>query len=474
MNVRSRNSVQKWLRDYIVPVIGLLLIIILIFNVFSSDDNTNVAIEVENKIWLTIELEWINSESFISYPGDHKEKIVWETMLYKWEKIIVKEWIANLALSWIGDLKVNKLWELKYLENGDLSLFSSDLWLNSSFTSNVDMRFASVKVGENTHISFSQNEMWSTVYLINWFAEVSNQAWESSVLASGQKITISRLDASKADLDLSLLKENIDDYYKQSDWFIKNNWISYLKNEKEDEEKESSTWSVTKLTSNKIISFSNLYDEANVSSDTITVAWSFTDETITKIVLNWREADINTELKTFKFEKVSVENKENDFVFKVYDDANDLLSKFVYLIYFNWGIDSNSIQSKFKVKTFDVDWSKFIFTSLKDGIVKQLNWKTSYTTYGDFLTIYWNVAVKWISKVDVDWYTLKSFNGSTWRYHPSSINNNLNIWTNVYEVKYFDIEGKLVYTNHFTIIKKTTKVEKKEEVEIYSDEVNIN
>jgi hypothetical protein len=43
---------------------------------------------------------------------------------------------------------------------------------------------------------------------------------------------------------------------------------------------------------------------------------------------------INSELKTFKFEEVAVGNKENDLVLKVYDDANDLLSKFVYTVYY--------------------------------------------------------------------------------------------------------------------------------------------
>jgi len=471
MNVRRRGAVEKWLRDYIVPIIWLLLILILIFNVFSSDSNQDTRVEVENKIWLSIELEWSNPESFILYPWDHKEKIVWDTMLYKGEKVIVKEWMLSLSLPGVGDFKVNKLGELKYLENGDFSLYSSDLWLNSTNAVTVDMRFASVKVWENTHISFSQNEMGSTIYLISWFAEVSNLAWESTVLASGQKITISRLDANKEGLDLSLLKENIDDYYKQSDWFIINNWVSYLVTDEEEDNEETATWTVSKLTDNKIISFSNLYDEANVSSDTITVTWNYTNESIDKIVLNWQEATLNKELKTFKFENVSVENRENDFVFKVYDDANDLLSKFVYVIYYNWAAANDAIKSKFKVQTFDVDGSQFTFTSIKDWLTKTLNWKTTYTTYWDFLTIYWKVTAKWISRVDVDGYTLKSFNGSTWRYHPSILNNNLNVWTNVYEVKYFDANNKLVYTNHFTIIKKTVK---KEETKVISDEAKIN
>lgn len=471
MNVRRRGAVEKGLRDYIVPIIWLLLIIILIFNVFSSDSDT--WLEVENKIWLNIELEWINSESFISYPWDNKEQIVWDSVLYKWEKVIVKEWMLSLSMVWIWDFKVNKLWEFKYLENWDFSLYSSDLWFNSDSSTNIEMRFASVKVWENTHIAFSQNEMWSTIYLVNWFAEVSNLAWESTVLASGQKITISRLDANKEDLDLSLLKENIDDYYKQSDWFIINNWVSYLVNENDEEnldEENTSSWTISKLSSNKLINFTNLYDEANVSSNSIDVSWNFTDETISKIMLNWDEAIINKELKTFKFENVSVENKENDFIFKVYDDSNDLLSKFVYVIYYDWASVESVLKSKFNVQTFDVDGSQFVFTSIKDGTVLSLNWKTSYTTYWDFLTIYWEVKAKWIKSVKVNDYLLQSYNGSTWRYHSSSTNNNLSVGTNIYEVKYYDESDKLVYTNNFMIIKKDANQDK----EVYSDEAKVN
>jgi hypothetical protein len=47
------------------------------------------------------------------------------------------------------------------------------------------------------------------------------------------------------------------------------------------------------------------------------------------------ESKINKEAKTFKFENISIINTENDLVFKVYDDANDVLSKFVYTIYYD-------------------------------------------------------------------------------------------------------------------------------------------
>lgn len=456
MSVRRRNTLQKGMKDYIVPIVWLLIIIILIFSIFSGDDTPEV--DGENKVWLELVSNWSNTESYIEYPWDFKKKVEWDISLYKWEKVIVNEWTVSLSLEWLWDFKVNKLWEFKYLENWDFSLFSSDLWLNSIKGLNLDMRFASVKVWDNTHIAFSQNEVWSTIYLINWSAEVSNLVWKSTVLANGQKITVSRLDASNEDIDLSMAKENIDDYYKQSDWFIMNNWDTYM-NLGLVESTTSTGSTLTGSTSfestwEKLINLTNLSDESNVSSDSITISWNYSDEEITKVTLNWVDAEINSELKTFRFDNVSMPKRENDLVFKVYDDANDLLSKFIYTVYYDWAVVENTWSSKFNVQTFDVDWSQFIFTDIKDWEVKALNWATTYTTYWDFLTIYWEVKAKWVQDVSVDWYTLSSFNWSTWRYHPSSVNNNLSTWTNLYEVKYFDENWKEIYTNHFTIIKK--------------------
>lgn len=461
MNVRRRNNIQKWLRDYMVPIIGGLLVIILLFSVFSwGNDSTKVA--VENKIWFDVNLNWASSEAYIVYQWENKKKIEWDISLYKWEKLIVKQWNVSLSMNWLWKFRLDKLWEFKYLENWDFSLYSSDLWLDSTSEVNVDMKFAKVKVWANSHVSFSQNEMWSSVYLINWFAEVENLVGKATVLAAGQKITVARLDASKQDLDLSLAKENIDDFYKQSDWFILNNWASYLKTEEDveakdkikDWEEETWTWKTIKkdkVSVNSLLTFSNLSDESNVSSATINISGNYSDEEITKISVNWKDAVLNPKLKTFKFENIAVPNSENNLVFKVYDDANDLLSKFIYIVYYEWWASAdasaaNPDWSGFKVQTFNVDWSQFTFTEPTS--------KETYTTFEDFVTIRWAVLAKWIAKVTVNDYNLNSFNWSTWRYHASSSNNNMSVWTNVYDIKYFDANWKEVYTNRFTIIRK--------------------
>lgn len=447
-----------------VPIIGWLLVIILLFSVFSWS-NEPKQVDVENKTWFDVKLNWESSEAYIVYPWDYKKKIEWDISLYKWEKVIVKQWNVALSMDLVWKFRLDKLWELKYLENWDFSLYSSDLWLDSTSAVNIEMKFAKVKIGDKSHVSFSQNEMWSTIYLIDWSAEIENLVWKSTVLAAGQKITISRLDASKQDLDLSLTKENIDDFYKQSDWFILNNWASYIKTVTDlgDKDKnkdwkideETATWTIVKSDKsslNSFLTFSNLSDESNVSSDTINVSGNYSDETITKITLNWKDAILDTKLKSFKFQNVSVPNSENNLVFKVYDDSNEMLSKFIYTVYFAWWADTTAAStstegSGFKVQTFDVDWSQFTFTEPTS--------KEIYTTFDDFVTIRWAVLAKWISKITVNDFTLGSFNWSTWRYHASSTNNNLSIWTNIYDIKYFDANWKEVYTNRFTIIRKS-------------------
>jgi len=85
------------------------------------------------------------------------------------------------------------------------------------------------------------------------------------------------------------------------------------------------------------LTFSNLVDESNVSSPLINISGSYASEDISSIIVNGKKATINKTSKTFKIDNVDVSNKENDLVFRVYDDSNDIISRFVYTIYYNLG-----------------------------------------------------------------------------------------------------------------------------------------
>jgi len=95
------------------------------------------------------------------------------------------------------------------------------------------------------------------------------------------------------------------------------------------------------------------------------------------------------------------------------------------------------------------DSEKFGFTSPSvNGI---------FSTKSDEITIRWFTTLEWISRVQINANIgnseLKSFNGTTWRYHAFTRFNNLVEWVNEYVVIYYWRDDEVVYTDYFNIIK---------------------
>lgn len=453
---RTNNNFQIWknIKDYSIPLVVIIIILLLIINfIFSSwkkDSNK------ENKNGLSISLDSPDSEAYVQYPWDYKKKIEAGLSLYKWEKIIVKTGTLTIREKNIGEYRLNKLWELKYNENGSFSLFSSDVWVKNKNPITIDMRFASLNIWENSILNLTQNDVLSTIYLLDGFVEVSNLAGKNTVLAPWQKIMIARTDAAKEDIDIALQKEDIDDYFKASDWFIKNNGESYLV-----EEKNSSgtgkTLSWATNNEDMLIHFSDLEDEQTVSEENISINGTFDNEEIADIILWNIKAKIDKQEKTFSFSQVSLDKKVNDLIFKVYNQDEVVVWKYVYTIYSTiWEENTANVSDKeddeennpFDVKNYSLDSTNFKFISPKQN---------PYTTSDDVVMIEWMVPSKTVAKIEVNDFVLTKFvpNWAYWKYYANKDFWNLKEWLNVYEVKYYNASWKMIYKNAFSIIKST-------------------
>lgn len=453
-NNRTRKSnLLITLKDYSIPLVWLGLILILIFSFFWWWDDTNPQ-DNENRVWIDITYNGADSEVDIEYSWWDKVKADSETKLYKWEKIIVTEWSVSLDFTSNWTFTLNKYWELKYNDEGSFNLDAWDLWWNIKDNSIIKMKYANLDILGWTVLSLTQNEVESNVYVLKWVVEISNIWWQSTVLWNWDKISITRNDAASEDVDLSLLKEEIDESFKTDDWFIKNNWEFYLTENVNDND-FTSTWETidlnNNLSKNGLISLDDYRDEMTVDKSSINISWKYYDISIAKITVNWQLANLDTKDSTFLISSVWLDKKTNDLVIKVYDDANDILWKYVYTIYYNWWIDTTSNNNTttwwFKVINYKADAADFKFTQ------PSTTW--NFTTYDSFVTIRWSVSSKDISYITVNDYRLSSFNWNTWRYHASTDNNNLIDWTNIYQVKYYSEWGELIYSNTFTIIKKS-------------------
>ena len=103
------------------------------------------------------------------------------------------------------------------------------------------------------------------------------------------------------------------------------------------------------------------------------------------------------------------------------------------------------------------------------------------------ITIRWIVSNKDVVNILVNNYSLKSYNGSTWRYHAFINQNTLKEWANSYTIQYLDKNSRVIYKEYYSIYKEKTKkiivkkkIEKKKEkeeikeVKIISSEAQIN
>ncbi len=215
-----RTKVKKTIKDYLIPIAGIFIILIILFSVFSwgsNDDTANNDTAIENTASsMTAKIDDTETEAYVMDEKEDKKLISSTAKLLPLQKLIVTKWTVSIEHSTIGTFKLNKLWDLEVDKNWLLKLNQSDLWIDAKKWFTIDTTFSKVKVSAWSVISLSQNEALSTIYVISWSAEVSNLIWKKTLLWNLQKLTISNQDASNKDVDLSLSKDNVDDFFKNS------------------------------------------------------------------------------------------------------------------------------------------------------------------------------------------------------------------------------------------------------------------
>ena len=473
---RNRNAVQNTFKDYLVPIVWGVILLILLFSIFWGNDTpeTPNSDTTENTNPVSISFSTENTQAFIMYPGDERKEIQTGSELYKWESVIVKEWIVNLDFWNNNSIALNKVAELKYNEDSSLSFYSSDAWVKLAENTKISMRYINVEAPAWSVLSLTQNEASSTVYVLDWSAKITNLGGAATTMVTGQKLSVSRQFAADGEADLSGDKWNIDSYFKSSDWFIENDGITVLNNaeaveEETDEDSETWTWSLSWETG-IFLAFDSIRDEGNTGSSSIDVSGTILAESVELITINGKQAEISAD-RTFLVPGVATNKSVNDIVIKIYDEWRAILEKEVITLYnsnptasssediTSWTDNQASTSSSSNsqgVTTFWADATNFIFTEPSAS--------GKFSTTGSEV-IRWQTSADNITKVEVNGFELGSFNGSTWRYHAFERFETLESGTNQYKVDYFWADGNIVYTDYYTIVKKDDEVSVQNEAE---------
>ena len=456
---RRKSPLQSTFKDYLVPIIWWVLILILIYSFLwkdgsSWDTNTSQG-------WSAADIVFndASTEAFIIYPGDVREKIVDTTDLYAWETLVVESWSASLTPEDGNSINLNKIAEFKINDDGSYNLYSSDAWIQLEQDTSISMRYANIDAPAGSVISLTQNEAWSTVYVLSWDVKVSNLADVSTLVTKWQKVSVSRLNAAKDDLEIAANKSSIDSYFKGSDWFIANQGNTTLNTDDVSLVNTSASGSVNNSWSldtpvwdeSLFLRFNRLQDEMTLTEGSIDISGNILSDTVNSVTVNNSQVAIDSE-KNFTLSNFSLPNSVNDLVVKVYDSSKNVLDKQVYTIYSSadWALTNtptttNPLQTW--GTTYKIDATKFWFNAPSTT--------GKFSTTSPEVTIRWYTTAPWITRVQVNGFTLSSFNGTNWRYHAFERFTTLKEWSNQYKIDYYGADGKIVYTDYYTIVKKS-------------------
>lgn len=445
--------------SFILPIIIALWVIILIVKLAFGWTNNNNTARTWNFVYIAPSQQ--NSEIYIYMSWDSKKQIDSQTKMFSTDnKAQVAQWEAKLTIdNNDSSFYLDRLWELKYewviAWKQVLTLSNAQFWWEIK-SDDMEIRLKNITVdpASSSVLAFSQNAIASNVFVLKWNAKIftnpQSKDWKSVDLWVWQKLTIMNNDLNDPALSLNDKIEPIDDIFKTEDFFVKHNWWEYL-------EKPSSSWSTNGSWSSsslslsqknaKIIIFNNPQDESSIDWSTVDIDWKVASNDVEKITIDDKEASLNKQDETFAIKWFTIDSPINNLVYKAYDKDNNLLVKWVLIVY------SSSKTSK---KEEEKPWVTTYPISSKDfKIVEPAD--NPYKTTDKIVKIAWKISSPAVKFITINWFRLTKFSqfSTTWYYFANQDYGTMNDWINLYTIKYYWKDDDLLNTSLFTIVKES-------------------
>lgn len=448
----GNNNITKQVKDYIIPLIFWVIIFGMFIKFFFWDTTTTQKpTTTDTTSSVEVSINWETTKWQIVYNGWKTAELTQTKNIFQWEKIILQEWWdAKLTLpntNWSINLKSK--WELLYDWWDKFKFLSSELWADIAKSINIEMRYAKVSSTEAWVFSLSQNEVSSTIYVLSWNLTISTLAWVTWVIPAWKQLVIMRTDTNNKEFKIDEKITDIEDYIKTSDeWFKTNGWEVYLQqledSVKSEAEKEKATAQET-AKKTWYIQFTNISDEWSVTSPDLKIQWTISNDLVYRIEINWKDATINTETKSFEVD-VTLLNKANDIVYKIYDWESIILQKWILTIYNSAWEDKKATTS---VASTNYDIKKDDrFTIIGPN-------PNPLTTNETNLRFEWWVPSGEVSRIVVNGFQLTKFVPSStyWYYFANTTTWNLKDWLNIYKIEYYGADNKIIFENNIVVIK---------------------
>lgn len=454
-------------------IIGLLIAIFLVIKLFSFFSGGNKTSEASAR---ALSITPLNAESivYIAEKENNKKPIKSSWKLHSTDAfVLVEQWGANANLEGTKfDLDENtqiSFTTTNATKSGwtdTISVTKWKLWVESN-SNDLLIKWQNLEAkipSWSTAIVESTVAFWA-VYAISWDTHISSTIWDV-VLHAWEKLELRNSDMNSNDTDLSKKVGDItDSTIASSQVFIRNDWENILKTAiKESSKMESNSgsiaWSETlaentvtesgsiiwsgSSTGSNFIRFTQPIDGATIKTSTVTIMGSILDPKVSSVTINDAAATVSPVNQTFVMQDFKLTGEINNLVYKVYDSNKILLEKWVLTIYWpKWWTTS---QKTIIPENFPI--------SAKDFIIS-FPMKNPYATTERNVKVQGTIPKNTVQYITVNDYKLQKFvpNSTSWYYFANADIGTIKEGTNLYYIKFFDKNNKLLYTQLFTIIK---------------------
>ena len=167
---------------------------------------------------------------------------------------------------------------------------------------------------------------------------------------------------------------------------------------------------------------------------------------VARIEIAGQNASISREENTFSLADVTLNSSTNDYVYRVYDDDNEMIYKHVLTLY-SGSASASSSATATSVTSYNLSNDQFKIISPATDV---------YTTSETVIRIDGRVPVGAVDAITVNDYKLQKFpsGGKNWYYFANKQYGTMTDGVNLYTIRYFDAQGKKLYEHAFTIINK--------------------
>ena len=455
-NRRHSNSrSSSWSNQLLWVVIGVIVIAFFLMKMLWGWGN-----EKSPSSDVSIAITPMDEKSlvYISPNGKEQTSITTTQSLYTSDAYVLVEQGGAKGVSKNTLLDLSEKTQISYkASTGTGDLFEMEkwrIWVEATQQDVVvSMRNFNVRIPAGAIALLEQNNIiYSTAYAIRWSVDIITPIGQYT-LEHGNRIMVSASDIANTQTKLSELSGPIDESITQNDLFTRNNGASYLTESSENATTTGSGTSQSGSTTSsgssentpgaKYIEITQPTDGLNTKGTTVTIMGNILNNEVRKVTFNDIDASVSPVNENFILQDFKLQWEINNIVYKVYDSNTTLLEKWVLIVY---GPKATATSNTLVPQNYPISSKDFVITSPKTN---------PFATTESYVRVQGTVPANTVQYIIVNDFRLQRYvpNSTTWYYHANADIGTMKDGMNLYTIKFYDANNKLLYTQLFTIIK---------------------